>query len=174
MFRFADALLSSDTFLHYLPSRMLLANPEPDTVMKIIVLTIIVMIAVAIILDRILDKKEEKKEDTAGDKPEGAGWDTPGSETSGSDTSGRDTSGRDIPGKDIPGKDIPGKDIPGLKMGRWSSSSRVKEKKKSEAAKEVRVFYTYITPGPVRLCPYCGCENSLEKERCECCGENMR
>lgn len=44
---------------------------------------------------------------------------------------------------------------------------------KETAAPEVEMFYTYKEPVRIRLCPYCGCENSFMAERCECCGEDM-
>ena len=59
----------------------------------------------------------------------------------------------------------------GLRSHGMDPSPYAREKKTT--APEVEMFYTYKEPVHIRLCPYCGCENSFMAQRCECCGEDM-
>ena len=83
------------------------------------------------------------------------------------------------PGPKDPGPKDPGPKDPGPKDPRPKgpdtdpSGRRTHGRDKETAAPEVEMFYTYKEPVRVRLCPYCGCENSFMAQRCECCGEDM-
>ena len=73
-----------------------------------------------------------------------------------------------------PGPKDPGPKGPGPKDPDTDPSGRrTHGRDKETAAPEVEMFYTYKEPVRVRLCPYCGCENSFMAQRCECCGEDM-
>lgn len=57
-----------------------------------------------------------------------------------------------------------------LKTGRMGGSA-YKTEEKDITPPEIETFYTYKARVHVRMCPFCGCENSVADERCGCCGE---
>ena len=46
-----------------------------------------------------------------------------------------------------------------------------KTEEKDITPPEVETYYTYKARVNVRMCPFCGCENSVAEEHCGCCGE---